>query len=336
MTKDDVIKEIAFRFGESGFDVHKAQGILYLVLNNYNITQNEKMEMVEYNQSDNDKAFKMFLVSKKVEGCTDKTIKYYKDTLDKYNSVMVKPYKEVTTNDIRYYLAMREMQDHVSKCTANNERRVLSTFFCWLTANGCITKNPMLAIKAIKQEKRIKKPFSEEELELIRRACIDKREKALVEFLYSTGCRCGEIKDLMIENIEISSGKLTVFGKGQKEREVFLNAKCKMALNEYLGERGKPNSGHLFEVRLYNSKDRIVGASGSWVEVTIRNIGKRAGVKNCHPHRFRRTTATTALQRGMPIEQVRMMLGHEDIKTTTIYAEADRDSLQAAHKKYVV
>lgn len=332
MTKDDVIKEIAFKFGENGFDVHKAQGILYLVLNNYNITENEKLELTEYNQTENEKAYQMFIVSKKVEGCTDRTIKYYIEVLKRYNAAIVKPYSEVTTNDLRYYIACRELKDGISKCTANNERRVLSTFFTWLTANDYIVKNPMLAIKAIKQEKRIKKPFTEEELELIRRACKNKKELAIVEFFYSTGCRCEEVSRVRIEDVDFANGKLVVFGKGQKEREVFINAKCNIALKEYLEELGNTTEGPLFESQTYKGQSmRVAG-----FETRIREIGKRAGVKNCHPHRFRRTTATTALNRGMPIEQVRMMLGHEDIKTTTIYAIADKETLQQSHKKYVV
>lgn len=336
MVKDNVIKDLALRLSEHGIDVYKAQNILYIGLSNYTISENQKMEIVEYSQSENDKAFNMFLISKKVEGCTDRTIKFYKDTLNKYNSVIVKPYTETSTNDIRYYLAYRETQEKVSKCTVNNERRVLSTFFCWLTANDYIVKNPMLAIKPIKQEKRIKKPFSEEELEMIRRSCKNRREIALVEFLYSTGCRCGEIEGLKIENVDIASGKLIVFGKGQKEREVFLNAKCRMTLKEYLEERNNPESGPLFAIKVRGKEKDEKSVNEQWVENTIRKIGDRAGVKKCHPHRFRRTTATTALNRGMPIEQVRMMLGHENITTTTIYAIADKDNLQYNHKKYVV
>lgn len=337
MIKDDVIKELALKFSEHGIDICTAKNILYIGLNDYTITQNQKMEIVEYSQSENDKAFKMFMVSKKVEGCTDRTIKFYRDTLNKYNSVIVKPYTETSTNDIRYYLAYRETQEGVSKCTVNNERRVLSTFFTWLTANDYIVKNPMLAIKPIKQEKRIKKPFSEEELEMIRRSCKDKREIALVEFLYSTGCRCGEIEGLLIENVDIASGKLIVFGKGQKEREVFLNAKCRMTLKEYLDERDNPQNGPLFAIKIRGKENKgMKSVNQQWVENTIKKIGDRAGVGKCHPHRFRRTTATTALNRGMPIEQVRMMLGHENISTTTIYAIADKENLQYNHKKYVV
>lgn len=332
MTKDEVVNEISIKFSEHGFDMHKAQGILYLVLNNYNIIPNEKMEIIEYSQSENEKAYKMFIVSKKVEGCTDRTIKYYINVLNHYNSKIVKPYTEVTTNDIRYYIATREMKDKVSKCTANNERRVLSTFFCWLTANDYIVKNPMLAIKAIKQEKRIKKPFTEEELELIRRSCKDEKDLAIIEFFYSTGCRCEEVSLVRIEDIDFNENKVTVFGKGQKEREVFINTKCKMAIKEYLKTRDNPEEGPLFESQTYKGKSMKTKG----FETRIKEIGIRANVKNCHPHRFRRTTATTALNRGMPIEQVRLMLGHEDIKTTTIYAIADKESLQQSHKKYVI
>lgn len=335
MTKDDVIKKIVFRLSNQ-VDPDLVSSTLYFELNGYDIVEQQKNEIVEYNQTEDQKATQMFFISKKVEGLSDRTLKYYKTVLTKFANVIVKPLKEITSTDIRYYIAYRIQESNISKCTQNNERRVISTFFAWLTAEEYILRNPTLSVKKIKQEKRVKKPFSEEELERIRKACIDKRENALVEFLYSTGCRCGEIEGLMIQDVDFSSGKLIVFGKGSKEREVFLNTKCVMALKEYIQERNNPKEGYLFETRLYNSKDKVKGASANWVECTIREIGKRADVSNCHPHRFRRTTATTALNRGMPIDQVQKMLGHEDIKTTTIYAQTDLESVQANHKKYVV
>ena len=167
---------------------------------------------------------------------------------------------------------------------------------------------------------------------MIRKACKDEKELAIIEFFYSTGCRCEEVTLVRIEEIDFNNNKLIVYGKGQKEREVFINAKCKIALVDYLKKRGNPKEGPLFESQTYKGQSMQTAGFG----IRIREIGKRAGVKNCHPHRFRRTTATTALNRGMPIEQVRLMLGHEDIKTTTIYAIADKENLQASHKKYVV
>lgn len=333
MIKDDVIKNIVIRLsGEIDADI--VSNVLYFELNNYDIVENKKNEVATYNQTDDQKAYKMFFISKKVEGLSDKTLKYYKSVIDKFVSVIVKPLKDITATDIRYYIAYRINESCISKCTQDNERRAISTFFTWLTAEEYIQRNPCLSVKKIKQEKRMKKPFSEEELELIRKVCKDERESALVEFLYSTGCRCGEIEELKMKDVDLENGKLIVYGKGEKEREVFLNTKCVLAIKEYIRSRNTKGI-YLFETKCYNSNNESKCASAHWVEYTIREIGKRAGVEKCHPHRFRRTTATTALNRGMPIDQVQKMLGHTDIKTTTIYAQTDLESVQASHKKFV-
>ena len=331
MTKDDVIKRIVLRLSNQ-VDPDLVSNTLYFELNGYDIVEQRKNEIVEYSQSEDQKATQMFFVSKKVEGLSDRTLKYYKNVLTKFASVIVKPLKDITATDIRYYIAYRIQESNISKCTQNNERRVISTFFTWLTAEEYISRDPSLSVKKIKQEKRVKKPFSEEELELIRKACKNEKETAIVEFLYSTGCRCSELVDLRIENIDFNTCKVLVFGKGAKEREVFINAKCKIAISEYLASRDNPKEGPLFESQTYKGQSMKV----SGIEICIRGLGKRAGVENCHPHRFRRTTATTALNRGMPIDQVQQMLGHEDIKTTTIYAITDKENLQSAHRKFVV
>lgn len=331
MVKDDVIKKIVFRLGNE-IDTSVLQSVLYFELNNYDIVEQTKNEIVEYNQTRDQKAIHMFFVSKKVEGCSDKTIKHYQNTIKSFLSVIHKPFEEITTNDIRYYIAKRGTVDKVSKVTQNNERLVISSLFAWLTAEEYILRNPMLSFKKIKQDKQVKKPFSEEEMELLRRACKNKRELAVLEFLFSTGCRCGELEEIRIENIDFDAGKLFVIGKGNKERCVFLNPKAKVAIREYIAERGSPTRGALFESQTYKGR----GLKVSGIEIIVRNIGKRAGIEKCHPHRMRRTTATTALNRGMPIDQVKEMLGHESIATTTIYALTDKENLQASHKKYVV
>lgn len=244
---------------------------------------------------------------------------------------MNKRLKDITTNDIRYYLAILSTKDKVSKCTQDNERRNLSSIFTFLNNEGYIHKNPLASVKKIKQDSVVKDPFSETELELIRRACETKRERALIEFLLSTGCRVGEIPDIKIEDVDFKNNKLIVTGKGSKQRYVFLNEKAMFTLDEYLEERGKPRYGALFLSRWSNQ-----GIGRDYAEQIIREIGKRAGVERCHPHRFRHTTATMALRRGMPLEMVQEMLGHSDIRTTQIYAQQDKADLQMYHKKYVV
>ncbi len=216
----------------------------------------------------------------------------------------------------------------MSKTSQDNELRVLKSFFKWCSGEEYISRNPTENIKAIKKEKRIKRPFSETELELIREKAGNKRDRAIVEVLYSTGVRLSELCGMDIN--DITNDEIVVFGKGEKERTVYLNARARIAISEYLKTRTDDETA-LFIGR--TTKKRL---NKGGVEHMIRELGKNAGVPNCHPHRFRRTAGTIALNRGMPIEQVQQMLGHEDIATTTIYARSEERNVKASHGKYVV
>lgn len=332
MTKENIIQAITGIFMNyvSRDDALIARNEIVLLLKDYDVVP-YKNEIVEYNDNEDEMMMNMFFIAKKVEGLSDRSLGAYSSTYRTFKSVLGKRLKDVTTTDVRLYLATRSTKNKVSKCTLDNERRNLSSIFTFLNQEGYIKTNPIAGIKKIKQDNVVKDAFNISELELIRRACEDKREKALVEFLYSTGCRVGEVAKAKIEDVDFAQGKILVTGKGNKQRYAFLNEKCMLYLEEYLQERGNPKEGPLFLSRW--SKDCI---SRDHIEVLIREIGKRAGVKECHPHKFRRTTATVALRRGMPLELVQEMLGHSDIRTTQIYATLDKDDLQRCHKKYVV
>lgn len=298
-----------------------------IILNDYDISP-KCTEIVLANDDKRQKAIRMFIVTKKVEGCTENTIHYYMGTLRRFFNEINQRMEEITADQIRYYLAVRSTRDKLSKTSQDNELRVLKSFFKWCSSEEYIKRNPTENIKAVKKEKRIKRPFTETELELIREKAESKRDKAMVEVLYSTGVRVSELCGMDIKDIE--NDEIIVFGKGEKERTVYLNARAKIAVSEYLA--GRTDSDPALFVGKRTGKRLNKGG----VEKIIRDIGTKAGVPNCHPHRFRRTAGTIALNRGMPLEQVQQMLGHEDIATTTIYARSEEKNVKASHGKYVV
>lgn len=302
---------------------------LDVILNNYNITQS-KNEIVKYDGSQDDEIIKMYFVTKKISGFSDKSVAFYSTVIKQFRKMINKPLGMITTNDVRLFLGKKQVYDHCSPTHLNNMRRILSSLFKWLTAENYIVKNPMLAVDYIKEPKRIKKAFSEIEVERLRENCLDIRDKALLETLLSTGCRIGEVAGMNYEDVDFVSKQISVIGKGNKERIVYLNAKAIFELNRYIRVY-QIESGPLFISKRGKKRLTIGGLSN-----IINRIGKRAKVNDCHPHRFRRTVATFALNRGMPIEQVQQLLGHEDIKTTTIYAKSDEQSLKEAHRKYVI
>ena len=318
------IEEIVNRISMLG-DVPK-DGIR-VVLNDYDIAP-KCTEVVPAGDDRRQKAIQMFIVTKKVEGCTENTIHYYMGTLGRFFNEINQRLEEITADQVRYYLAVRSTRDKLSKTSQDNELRVLKSFFKWCSGEEYIGRNPTENIKAVRKEKRIKRPFSETELELIREKAGNKRDRAIVEVLYSTGVRVSELCGMDIGDVE--NDEIVVFGKGEKERKVYLNARARIAIAEYLKTR-TDNEVALFVGE--RTKKRLNKGGVEWI---VRELGKSAGVPNCHPHRFRRTAGTIALNRGMPLEQVQQMLGHEDIATTTIYARSEERNVKASHGKYVV
>lgn len=242
-------------------------------------------------------------------------------------SFLKKPLQEVTTYDLRFYLSMCRQKNHVSNRTLDGMRRCLSSFFGWLSAEGLIGRNPCAALSQIKYKKTVKKPFSATDLEKLRKACESIRDLALVDFLYSTGCRVSEVSKLDISDIDFERMECTVLGKGNKERIVYLSPVATMHLQEYLAER-KDVSNALFTGKGGKRLEK------NGIEVVVKKLGKVAKVENAHPHRFRRTLATNLLDRGMNIQDVAAILGHADLKTTQIYCYISQSNVKAAYNKY--
>ena len=298
-----------------------------IILNDYDISP-KCTEVVLVNDDKRQKAIQMFIVTKKIEGCTENTIRYYMGTLRRFFNEINQKLEEISSENIKYYLALRSTRDKLSKTSQDNELRVLKSFFRFCAGEEYIERCPTSNIKPVKKEKRIKRAFSETELELIREKAKNKRDRAIVEVLYSTGVRVSELCAMNIS--DIMNDEITVFGKGEKERVVYLNTRAKIAITEYMKTRTDGEDAMFIAEK---TKKRL---SKGGVERMIRELGKSAGVQNCHPHRFRRTAGTIALNRGMPLEQVQQMLGHENISTTTIYARSEERNVKASHRKYVI
>jgi site-specific recombinase XerD len=296
-----------------------------------------------------------FLAAKLAAGRTKRTLENYSGYLRKVLNTIGKNYDEITADDIRYYMAVRIQRDGISKVSANNERRALSTFYQWLQKEEIVLKNPMNKVELIKVQKPKKKAFEEIEIEKIRDACRTNRERALVEILLSTWCRVSEVAQIRLD--EIRDGEILVHGKGEKDRIVYLNAKSRLALEKYVNERGDLNP-YLFarakyagdvksfaketkrkaECEWYRKADLVADMGhidAGTIESIIRTIGKRAGVQTVHPHRFRRTGATYALRQGMPLTTVSKLLGHAGIGVTQVYLDISDAELEEAHRKYV-
>lgn len=321
------------------------------ILYDYRIEPKEDALAV-WTEGKNEYYIKRFLLAKAVAGCTKRTVKAYGDYLKRAFLYIGKDADVVSALDIQAYLAT--VIQRSSKANADNVRRVLSSFFGWMHREELIPKNPMNKVDAIKVKKQKKKAFSDIECELLRNNCRTARERAIVEMLFSTGCRVSEL--VSIRRDDLDGKAVTIIGKGEKERRVYLNAKAYVAVQNYEAERKDANP-YLFPKMdsQCRTKDRLsatalarenwykqpdmVDASGhsdnGTIENIVRKIGKRAGVENVHPHRFRRTCATSALNHGMPIEQVSKMLGHEQLSTTQIYLDLGERGLEMAHERYV-
>ena len=274
----------------------------------------------------NEKIINTYIASMRLEGRSDKTLKQYYDALTKLLDEIPKSIKDIRTNDIRYHLAHYQATHKVSNATVNNRRKFLSAFFVWATREDIVDKNPMLKINSIKEKYVTKKPFSDIELAKIRDALEDNREKALVEFLLSTGCRVSEVAGLKVGNIDFRTGECVVLGKGNKERTVYLNNKSMYYLERYIG-------GFVDADRTLFMNARGRGMTKQNIEELMRIIGKRAGVSKVHPHRFRRTMATNAMKRGMPVQYIQVILGHSKLDTTMIYCIYDKEVVKAEYLK---
>ena len=284
----------------------------------------------EQRNKENAELLGAFISSKKVEGCSDKTIHYYKSSIEKLIVAVKKNVCEVATNDIRCYLAEQQEQRGLSKVTIDNLRRIFSSFFSWLEDEDYITKSPVRRIHKVRTDALVKEVLTDENIEVLRDSCQELRDIAMIDLLLSTGMRVGELVKINREDIDFQERQCVVFGKGNKEREVYFNARTKIHLKRYLEQRTDTNPA-LF-VSLHEPHTRL---TISGVEVRLRQLGKRVNLNKVHPHKFRRTLATMAIDKGMPIEQVQKMLGHVKIDTTLHYAMVNQANVKAAHRKFL-
>lgn len=304
--------------------------ILHKVLNRClgNVEINTKsIEICEYS---NDELIKKFISAKEIEGCSKRTTKYYESTLLKMNSKMDKGITHMTTDDLRSYLTDYQKVNNCSKASVDNVRRNLSSFFSWLEEENYILKSPMKRIHKIKTDKVIKETYSDETLELLRDNCNCLRDLAIIDILASTGMRVGELVKLNINDIDFENRECVVFGKGNKERPVYFDARTKIHLKNYLNSRNDSNQALFVSLDEPHNRLNISG-----VEIRLRQLGRKLGISKVHPHKFRRTVATKAIDKGMPIEQVQSLLGHSQIDTTMHYAMVNQNNVKESHRKYV-
>ena len=271
-----------------------------------------------------------FIQAKKLEGCSAKTLAYYKSTLEKLFISSKKIATEISSEDIRTYLSNFQTSRQVSKMTIDNNRRIFSTFFSWLENEDLIIKSPMRKIHKVKQDITVQKVFTDENMVILRDNCMDARSKALVDLLESTGMRVGELVKLNRTDIDFEQRQTIVIGKGSKEREVYFNASAKLHLKEYLNSRIDDSPALFVQKKAPYNRLSISG-----IESSLRKLGQCANINKVHPHRFRRTMATEAINRGMPIEQVQRLLGHAKIDTTMRYAQVDQQNVKMSHRKYL-
>lgn len=330
--KSELIEKIMISLSDAVIiNIGDLKSRLYMAMNGYSIGR-ENTQIVVREEDKNEWYFKKFIMTKTVQGLSEKTLAQYSAEIPRMLSVIGKPAECVNSDDILYYLALREHRDKVSKVTVSNNLRYLRTFFEYLTVEGIIPTNPARRIGTIKVAKKQKKAFTDVEVLKLRQGCKNVKERLIVDLLLSTGCRVSELVSIKFEDID--GRKINVLGKGNKERTVYLNAQAKLTLDERIREINLVNNPYIFPSTRY--RDSKEHTSNSAIEGFCKRLGEKAGVRNVHPHRFRRTCATMALKRGMPVEQVSKMLGHEDLKTTQIYLDLDERNLEIAHEKYVV
>ena len=272
----------------------------------------------------------MFLAAKKIEGRSEKSLKYYQSTIEKMIEKIGKTVKHITTDDLRGYLSEYQRENDSSKVTIDNIRRILSSFYGWLEDEDYILKSPVRRIHKVKTGKSIKETYTDEQLELMRDSCEESRDLAMIDLLASTGMRVGEMVLLNREDINFEERECVVFGKGDKERIVYFDARTKMHLQNYLKTRTDDNKALFVSLSVPHKRLKIGG-----VEVRLRKIGKALGIEKVHPHKFRRTLATMARDKGMPIEQLQQLLGHQRIDTTLQYAMVKQSNVKIAHRRYI-
>lgn len=302
----------------------KLHEVLQFSLASYDLKEKEKQD------NDEENFVELFLSAKRIEGCSEKTLNYYESTIRAMLYDLQKEVKHVVTDDIRRYLTEYQERKKSSKVTIDNIRRILSSFFSWLEDEDYILKSPVRRIHRIKTGVNIKETYSDEALELMRDKCTELRDLAMIDMFASTGMRVGEMVLLNINDIDFNERECVVFGKGSKERVVYFDARTKIHLLNYLQSRNDNNPALFVSLKAPHRRLKIGG-----VEKRLRELGKSLGLNKVHPHKFRRTLATMAIDKGMPIEQLQQLLGHRKIDTTLQYAMVKQSNVKMAHRKYI-
>lgn len=305
-----------------------------------NISQMKKLQEVllqtfskntiQKEEISNDEYLRLFLDAKRIEGCSERTIKYYNVTVVRMLQKIETPVRKISTEEIRKYLVDYQKINDCSKVTVDNVRRNISSFFSWLEEEDYILKSPMRRIHKIKTKQPVKEIISDEAIELLRDHCQCPRDLAMIDLLYSTGIRVGELVNLNISDIDFEARECIVFGKGDKERKVYFDAKAKLHLLNYLHKRDDDNPALFVTLDAPHERLKISG-----VEIRIRTLGRKLNMGKIHPHKFRRTMATRAIDKGMPIEQVQKLLGHSQIDTTMQYAIVNQTNVKTSHQKFI-
>ena len=291
-----------------------------------NFAENE----VEKKEISNDNFLKMFLDAKRIEGCSERTLNYYRTTVEHLISQIETGVRKISTEEIREYLSNYQKRNSCSNVTIDNIRRNISSFFSWLEEEDYILKSPMKRIHKIKTKTVVKNIISDEGIEKLRDNCKEKRDLAIIDLLYSTGIRVGELVNLNIEDIDLEGRECIVYGKGDKERRVYFDAKAKVHLKEYIDARTDNNEALFVTLDEPHNRLKISG-----VEIRLRKLGRMLDLDRIHPHKFRRSMATRAIDKGMPIEQVQKILGHSQIDTTMQYAMVNQSNVKTLHQKYM-
>lgn len=305
--------------------LQKLQEVLEYSFYNYEISSK-----VEETEDDSQKLIDAFVYAKRIEGCSEKTLKYYRTTIEAMTEVINKGVRHMQTDDLRAYLTEYQEKHGSSRVTIDNIRRILSSFFSWLEDEDHILKSPVRRIHKVKTATNIKETYTDEELEKMRDNCVELRDLAIVDILASTGMRIGEMVLLNKVDINFNERECVVFGKGDKERVVYFDARTKIHLQNYINSRSDNDPALFVTLRAPHTRIKIGG-----IESRLREIGRSLEIEKVHPHKFRRTLATMAIDKGMPIEQLQQLLGHKRIDTTLQYAMVKQSNVKQAHRKYI-
>lgn len=306
--------------------LQQMEQVLERTLFHYDVTE----ALAKPEEDNSPELISSFIAAKKIEGCSEKTLRYYQTTIETMTVTVGKNIRHILTEDLRSYLTGYQQKRCSSRVTIDNIRRILSSFFAWLEDEDYIVKSPVRRIHKVKTTSSIKETYSDEDLERMRDNCMELRDLAMIDMLASTGMRVGEMVLLNRSDINFAERECVVFGKGNKERMVYFDARAKLHLQEYLSSRMDDNPALFVSLRAPHKRIQIGG-----IEHRLRLIGKRLEIPKVHPHKFRRTLATMAIDKGMPIEQLQQLLGHQRIDTTLQYAMVKQSNVKTAHRKYI-